>query len=96
MSILIKPVITEKMTGITDKLGSYGFIVEKTANKIQIANAVEAMYGVKVDSVNTMRYFGKVKMRMTKTGSSVGRTNNYKKAIVTLVKGESIDFYSTI
>jgi large subunit ribosomal protein L23 len=93
---LIKPLITEKMTAQGDKLNRYGFIVEPNANKLEIKQAVEAMYGVKVERVNTMIYRGKNKSRYTKTGLLSGRTVHRKKAIVTLAKGEQIDFYSNI
>ena len=96
MDILIKPVVTEQMERLTDKLNQYGFIVDKRANKLQIKKAIEELYGVTVDSVNTMRYAGKVKSRYTRTGVLVGRTNSYKKAIVTLKEGDKIDFYSNI
>src|SRR6056297_624208 len=94
--ILIKPLITEKMTDQGDDYNKYGFIVNKKANKIQIRNAVEEMYGVTVDSVNTMRYRGKQRSRYTRAGIIKGRENSFKKAIVTLVEGDSIDFYSNI
>lgn len=96
MSIIRKPVITEKMTGIGEKLNQYAFIVDRNANKIQIRTAVEDLYGVKVLRVNTMNHDGKVKSRMTKSGYLTGRTNAYKKAIVTLAEGETIDFFSNI
>ncbi|HUW05123.1 MAG TPA: 50S ribosomal protein L23 [Williamwhitmania sp.] len=96
MEILVKPIITEKMTIQGEKLNRYGFVVEKTANKLQIKQAVEDMYGVTVADVNTMRYGGKAKSRFTKAGYLVGRTNSFKKAIITLKEGEKIDFYSNI
>lgn len=96
MKILVKPIITEKLTGLGEKLNRYGFIVEKTANKLQIKKAVEDLYGVKVDAVNTIRYSGKNKSRNTKSGVIVGRTASVKKAIITIAKGEKIDFYSNI
>lgn len=96
MSILKKPLITEKMTKAGEKLGQYGFVVDKSANKIQIKQAIEKMYNVTVESVNTMRYAGKRKMRYTKTGVQSGATGSFKKAVVTLKKGETIDFYSNI
>ena len=96
MNILIRPIVTEKMERITDKLNQYGFIVDKNANKLQIKKAIEELYGVTVDSINTIRYGGKVKTRYTRAGYLVGRTNSYKKAIVTLKEGEKIDFYSNI
>ncbi|MDR1024017.1 MAG: 50S ribosomal protein L23 [Prevotellaceae bacterium] len=93
---LIKPLITEKMTVQGDKLHRYGFIVRPEANKLEIKQAVETMYGVKVEKVNTMNYRGKNKSRFTKAGLLSGRTVHRKKAVVTLVKGEQIDFYSNI
>lgn len=96
MDILIKPIVTEKMTAQAESLKRYGFVVDKKANKIQIKNAVEAMYGVNVVSVNTMLCAGKRKSRYTKTGVISGKTNTIKKAIVTLADGETIDFYSNI
>ncbi len=96
MNILLKPIVTEKMTIQGESLNRYGFIVDKHANKIQIKNVVEEMYGVNVVSVNTMLYPGKRKSRYTKTGIINGKTNAYKKAIVTLAEGDTIDFYSNI
>lgn len=96
MEIIIKPLITEKMTAMTQKFNRFGFMVNKKANKLQVKQAVEKMYGVSVDSVNTIRYAGKMKTRNTRSGFVSGRTNAYKKAIVTLAKGETIDFYSNI
>lgn len=97
MEILIKPLITEKMTAITEKTPNrYGFIVDKRANKLQIKQAIESMYNVTVDSVNTMVYLGKKKSRYTRTGYQTGRKNNFKKAIISLAAGETIDFYSNI
>lgn len=96
MGILIKPIVTEKMTVQGDKLNRYGFIVERTANKLEIKKAVEQMYGVTVQDVNTVNYHGKRKSRYTKAGMLTGRTNNYKKAFVTLAGEDKIDFYSNI
>ena len=96
MSIIVKPVITEKMTAQGEKHNRYGFVVEKTANKVQIKDAVEKLYGVSVASVNTQNYVGKVKSRNTTQGLAVGRVNKHKKAVVTLKTGESIDFYASI
>ncbi|MBO4571811.1 MAG: 50S ribosomal protein L23 [Bacteroidales bacterium] len=96
MGILIKPIVTEKMTVQGDKLNRYGFIVERDANKVEIKNAVEQMYGVSVKDVNTVNYHGKRKSRYTKAGMLTGRTNNYKKAFVTLAGDDKIDFYSNI
>ncbi len=97
MSIIIKPLITEKMTKINEKDSSRcAFIVDKKANKIEIKKAVEDLYSVKVASVNTINYSGKRKARYTKAGYIQGRTNAYKKAMITLAKGETIDFFSNI
>ncbi|MBR2772879.1 MAG: 50S ribosomal protein L23 [Bacteroidales bacterium] len=96
MSIIVRPIITEKMTAQAEKLNRYGFIVDKRADKLQIRKEVEDLYGVSVDSVNTIRYAGKRKSRYTKAGFVEGCTNAYKKAIVTLKEGQSIDFYSNI
>jgi len=96
MEILIKPIITEKMNAQSEKMNRFGFIVDKNANKIQIKKAVEGLYNVTVDSVNTMRYAGKTKSRFTKTGVVRGRANAFKKAVVTLIEGDTIDFYSNI
>lgn len=84
------------MTDLGEKLNRYGFIVDKKANKIQIKKAVEDFYGVDVLAVNTINYSGKEKSRYTKGGVIGGRTSAYKKAIVTLAEGETIDFYSNI
>ena len=151
MAFIIKPLVTEKMTKITDKssvekkirargkkaietkdvqaekityvvtsknrikkglkeetrektlytyvkpaLPKYGFIVRPEANKIQIKKEVEELYNVTVLSVNTMRYAGKRSSRYTRKGLIKGQKNAYKKAIVTLKEGDSIDFYSNI
>ena len=96
MNILLKPIVTEKMTSQGDKFNRYGFLVAKNANKLQIKKAVEELYGVTVDRVNTIRYGGKLKTRNTKSGFLVGRTAATKKAIVTLAEGNKIDFYSNI
>ena len=96
MAYIIKPLVTEKMTGLTDKLNKFGFLVRPEANKLQIKAEVEALYNVKVVSVDTMNYAGKNKSRYTKAGLLNGRTNAVKKAIVTLKEGETIDFYSNI
>lgn len=96
MEILIKPIITEKMSVETEKRNRFGFVVNPDANKIQIKDAVEATYNVVVESVNTMNYAGKSRSRYTKAGILRGRTNAFKKAVVTLVEGDTIDFYSNI
>ncbi|MBI9065843.1 MAG: 50S ribosomal protein L23 [Salinivirgaceae bacterium] len=96
MDIIIKPIITEKMTAQAEKMNRYGFIVDRRADKIQIRKAVETLYGVKIDAINTMNYGGKLKSKYTKAGFVQGKTNAFKKAIITLAKGEAIDFYSNI
>ena len=96
MNILLKPIVTEKMTSQGDKYNRYGFIVAKNANKIEIKKAVEELYGVTVESVNTLRYGGKVKTRYTKSGVMTGKSAATKKAVVTLAEGNTIDFYSNI
>mgnify|MGYP002513151668 CR=1 FL=1 len=96
MGYIIKPIITEKMTQITEKQNKFGFIVRPEANKIEIKKEVEAKYNVNVVSVNTMNYAGKRKSRYTKAGVIKGKTKAFKKAIVTLQEGETIDFYSNI
>ena len=96
MGIIVKPLVTEKMTVITEKLNRFGFIVRPEANKLEIKKEVEALYNVTVVEVNTMRYAGKNKSRYTRSGIINGRTNAFKKAIVTLKEGDTIDFYSNI
>ena len=95
MGYIVKPLVTEKMTAITEKQNNmFGFIVRPEANKIEIKKEVEAKYNVNVVSVNTMNYAGKRKSRYTKAGVIKGKTKAFKKAIVTLQEGETIDFYS--
>ncbi|MDR1114638.1 MAG: 50S ribosomal protein L23 [Tannerella sp.] len=97
MGIIIKPIVTEKQTAITkDTPNRFGFCVSPDANKLEIKKAVENMYNVSVVSVNTMKYSGKMKSRYTKSGVVTGRQDSYKKAIVTLKEGETIDFFSNI
>ena len=96
MGYIIKPLVTEKMTMITEKQNKFGFIVRPEANKIEIKKEVEGLYNVTVTAVNTCNYGGKSKNRYTKAGLIKGRTNAYKKAIVTLKEGDTIDFYSNI
>ena len=114
MTVIIKPLVTEKMTKITDKSSEertykvkgetrtkkaeakYGFIVKPEANKLEIKKEVEELYKVKVIGVNTMRYAGKRSSRYTRAGLIKGQKPAYKKAIVTLKEGDTIDFYSNI
>lgn len=96
MAIIIKPIVTEKMNAAGEKLNRYGFRVVRTANKVEIKKAVEEMYNVQVVDVNTLIVAPKVKQRYTKSGLLCGAQQAYKKAIVTLKEGETIDFYSNI
>ena len=96
MSIIKKPIITEKMTNQSEEYNRYAFVVDRKVNKIEIKKAVAEMYDVTVDSVRTMVCIGKKRVRGTKSGMIVGKTSTYKKAIVTLAEGDSIDFYSNI
>lgn len=95
-TILKSPVISEKMTQLQEKLNRYAFVVDKRANKIQIKDAVEEMYGVEVAAVNTMILPAKEKRRFTRAGVLTGRKPGFKKAIITLQDGDTIDFYSEI
>ena len=94
--ILIKPLITEKAETLSEGLNKYSFVVAKSANKVVIRKAVQDMYGVNVTSVNTAIMPGKTKNRTTKSGVLKGRVSAYKKAVVTLVEGEEIDFFGDI
>ena len=95
MSIIIKPVISEKANYLTDLRGTYSFLVNTKANKYQIKTEVEKHYGVKVSRVNTMIYAPKVSSKQTKKGLQVGKTNKLKKAVIKLVEGEVIDIFAT-
>ena len=95
-NILIKPIISEKMTRQVEQLGKYGFLVNVKANKIQIKNAIEDMYGVTVQSVNTIIMPRKNKFRYTKSGILRGKTKLVKKAIITLEAGEVINFFESV
>ncbi len=94
--ILIKPVITEKADLLSDKKGKYTFVVNKDANKIEIKKAIADLYNVEVAKVNTMIMPSKAKSRNTKTGVIKGRVSSYKKAVVTLAPGETINFFGDI
>lgn len=95
MGILIKPIVTEKVSAFNEE-GKYGFVVERKANKVEIKKEIEKIYGVTVESVNTMVQPGKVKRRYTKSGVVEGKSPAYKKAIVQVAEGDIIDFYSNI
>ena len=97
MAFIIRPLVTEKMTQITDKRSNrYGFVVSPDANKLQIKEEVERLYNVTVVEVNTLLYMGKRSQRYTKAGLIRGKKSAFKKAIITLKEGETIDFYSNI
>ena len=97
MAFIVKPLVTEKMTNITEKQPNrYGFVVRPEANKLQIKAEVDALYKVSVVDVNTMNYAGKRSSRYTKAGLIRGQKSAFKKAIVTLKEGDMIDFYSNI
>ncbi len=98
MSIIVKPIVqSEKAALLQDRRNQYSFIVEDSANKIQIAKAVADLYNVEVEAVNTMRYGGgKKKMKYTTKGVSYERNKTYKKAVVTVAEGDEIDFFSAV
>jgi large subunit ribosomal protein L23 len=96
MNIIIKPIITEKMTDMSEKRNRYGFVVDRRADKLQIRKAIEELYEVEVESVNTMIQRGKDASKYTKSGLIRGKKNSFKKAIVQLKGNHKIDFYSNI
>lgn len=96
MDILKKPLITEKASALSEKAGKYTFLVDKKANKVEIKKAVEKMYGVNVEEVNTAVMPSKPKNRNTKKAIISGRKSSYKKAVVKVASGETIDFYNEI
>jgi len=96
MQVLIKPVITEKAETLAEEKNKFTFVVAKEANKIQIKKAIEALYNVSVTDVNTARMPGKIKVRGTRSGYQVGKKSSYKKAIVTVEEGETIDIYGNV
>ena len=95
MDLIIKPIVTEKMTQQAELLNRYAFVVSKFANKIDIKKSVESLYNVKVKSVKTMNYYGKTKTKFTKAGVEQGKRNSFKKAIVQIAEGK-IDFYNNV
>ncbi len=95
MAVLIKPLVTEKLSELNEQ-GRFAFLVDRDANKVEIKRAIEQMYGVTVESVNTMIAASKPKNRYTKGAVVNGRTKTYKKAIVKVADGEFIDFYSGV
>ena len=96
MDLIIKPIVTEKITTQTDLFNRYAFVVSKSANKFDIKRSVETLYDVKVKSVRTMNYYGKTKSRFTKGGVIQGKRSAFKKAIIELFEGDSIDFYNNV
>lgn len=100
MSVLKKPLVSEKMALLNErpsnKYNQYAFKVDMNANKTQIKRDIEAMYDVTVKGVRTMIVQGKSRSRYTRTGFINGKSPNFKKAIVSLVEGDEIDFYKNI
>lgn len=96
MSILRKPVITEKATAKSEKLAQFSFKVDVNADKPAIKKAIEKMYGVNVVGVSTMRYAGKKVVKNTTKGLSIGKKESYKKAIITLRAGQTIKFFENV
>ena len=96
MNLMIIPIVSEKANLISEKTNRFSFKASPDANKYQIKDAVEKLYDVKVVDVSTMNYDGKKKMRYTKRGIQRGKVSAFKKAIVTLAEGQTIDFYSNI
>ena len=94
--ILIKPLITEKMTNLSADEGKYGFIVNPKANKIEIAKAIEKKFQVKVVDVKTLNYSGKTKTQFRKSGRFTGKTAKFKKAIITLKEGDTIELFEQV
>jgi large subunit ribosomal protein L23 len=95
-NVILRPIVTEKSTKGGEKMGRYAFRVEKTANKLEIKKSIEATYNVQVEMVNTVVNVGKKKVRQTKQGMAIGMKPSFKKAYVTLKKGETIDFYGSV
>jgi len=95
-NILIKPLVTEKMTGLMEAENKYGFIVNYNANKIEIAKAIEKRFEVNVVAVNTIRYKGKMKTQFTKKGRFSGKTPQFKKAIITLKEDQKLDLFEEV
>ncbi|MBU1098634.1 MAG: 50S ribosomal protein L23 [Ignavibacteriae bacterium HGW-Ignavibacteriae-2] len=95
-NIIIRPLLTEKMTDLTEKENKFGFVVDVNANKIEIANAIEKKFEVNVKAINTIKYKGKLKTQFTKKGRFSGKTPRFKKAIVTLKEGQKIDLFGEV
>ncbi len=95
-NILIKPLVTEKMTDLMERENKYGFVVDHNSNKIEIAKAVEKRFEVNVVAVNTIKYKGKTKTQFTKRGRFTGKTPKFKKAIITLKEGQKLDLFEEV
>ena len=95
-NVLIRPLVTEKMTNITESTGKYGFVVNINANKVEIAKAIKSKFDVDVVSVNVIRHKGKSRTQFTKKGRFTGRTPKYKKAIVSIKEGQTIDIFGEV
>jgi large subunit ribosomal protein L23 len=95
-NILIKPLVTEKMTELMERENKYGFVVDHNSNKIEIAKAVEKRFEVNVVAVNTIKYKGKTKTQFTKRGRFTGKTPQFKKAIITLKEGQKLDLFEEV
>lgn len=95
-NVLIRPLITEKMNDLTENQVKYGFVVDKNAKKIEIAKAIKARFDVDVVSVNTITMKGKTKSQFTRKGRFEGKTPSFKKAIVTLKEGQTIDLFGEV
>jgi len=95
-NILIKPLVTEKITELMERENKYGFIVDYKTNKIEIAKAIEKKFNIDVVSVNTIRYKGKTKTQFTKRGRFTGKTPRYKKAIITVKEGQTLDLFDEV
>lgn len=95
-NVLVRPLVTEKMNDLSESRGQYGFVVNVNANKIEIAKAIKAKFDVDVAKVNTIKIKGKTKTQFTKKGRFEGKTATYKKAIVTLKEGQTIDLFGEV
>ncbi|MCB0746380.1 MAG: 50S ribosomal protein L23 [Ignavibacteriales bacterium] len=95
-NILIRPLVTEKMNALSEEQKQYGFVVNVNANKIEIAKAIKAKFNVEVATVNTIKYKGKTKSQFTRKGRFEGKTASFKKALVTLKEGQTIDLFGEV
>ncbi|MBL1212970.1 MAG: 50S ribosomal protein L23 [Ignavibacteriae bacterium] len=95
-NVLIRPLVTEKMTELNESTAQYGFIVDVNANKIEIKRAIKEKFNVDAVDVNTIKYKGKLKTQLTRKGRFSGKTAQYKKAVVTLKEGQTIDIFGEV